>query len=179
MGFRLWKTYGIGTFSHMKFSFHMWNRRVFTCEIPNSRLKWLGTNFHLWNVGIERINVILRNECIIENLLLKSCFINQTMILHTFLGITFIDFTGKISWQLEILKNVGIRTTCFTCETEDSYMKIDFTFEIFISFLELKHLYIWNTIFIRQVTCKIFLRDAGCSNHLKTGALARFTVKKV
>ena len=66
MSFHMRKTYRTGTFLHMKFSFHMWNRNVFTYESPISHVKRLvfetcishrRRRIHIWNIhftyGIE------------------------------------------------------------------------------------------------------------------------------
>ena len=47
----------------------------------------------------------------------------------------------------------------FACEMNDSHMKINFTYEIFISLVELKHFYIRNAIFMREMTREIFVKD--------------------
>ena len=56
------------------------------------------------------------------------------------------------------LWNTGIWNICLIGELEDSYMKIDFTHEIFITRIELKHFRIWNTIVICEKTYEIFIR---------------------
>ena len=68
------------SFSHVKFSLHIWNGNVLTYEIANSYVKLTGSEFRMWNLGIQN--------------------------------------------------------NCFTYEMEDSHVKINFTYEIFISQME-------------------------------------------
>lgn len=44
---------------------------------------------------------------------------------------------------------------------EDSHVKINFTHEIFISHMELKHFRKWNTVFTGEMACETFIRDYG------------------
>ena len=45
----------------------------------------------------------------------------------------------------------------FTNETGDSSVKIHFTYEIFISRIELKHIHKLKTLFICDMACEIFV----------------------
>ena len=53
--------------------------------------------------------------------------------------------------------SVGIPSVCFTYEMADSHMKIDFTYDVFISHVELKHIPIWNTVLTWEMACEIFV----------------------
>ena len=62
----------IGTFSHMKFRFHIWNGNVFTYEVPNSNMKLTGSTFH------GNMHFI----CEIERTRMKINFTYEIFILH-------------------------------------------------------------------------------------------------
>ena len=78
ISFQMWKAYGIGTFSHVKFSFHIWNGSVFICKIPNSHVKWTGSKFHMWNVGIRNMYF----TCEMENSHVEINFTYDIFISH-------------------------------------------------------------------------------------------------
>ena len=48
---------------------------------------------------------------------------------------------------------------CLTYKIEYSHIKINFTYEVFISHKDLKHFHISNVIFTREITCEIFVRE--------------------
>ena len=63
--------------------------------------------------------------------------------------------------------------TCFINKIEDSLMKINFAHEILIQLIELKLFHIWNTVFICEMTCEIFLRD-----HYNAMSESRYCLRK-
>ena len=94
----MWKTCEIETFSYLKFSFHIWNRNIFTCEIPNWHVKWIGSKFHMWNRSISPTGNIYFT-CKMEHSLTK------------------IDFTIKFSfhmwnWNNSHMKYYFLMWTC-------------------------------------------------------------------
>ena len=62
--------------------------------------------------------------------------------------------------------------TCFINKI-DLLMKINFAHEILIQLMELKLFYIWNTVFICEMKCEIFLRD-----HYNAMSESRYCLRK-
>ena len=71
--FRTWKTHGIGTFLDMKFSFHIWNGRIFPCKIPNLHAKWIGSKFvFTYETGDSHMKIYFTYEILISHMELKQ-----------------------------------------------------------------------------------------------------------
>ena len=94
----------------MKFAFHMWNVNIFTYEIPNSHVKWPGSKFRMWNVGVRNRNFMCE---------MTNCWICKDKFT--------LDHLGQIIENLHFRQNQQIYSLKLLNQIYNKFMELIFT----------------------------------------------------